>query len=318
MADDTDVPDPDIWEGHLVLDDFPVGTAPTDPTKVCPVHRRKLYPKNTRFGARWQCHAVGCDVVCWDSPTSTPADEATRALRRRCHAVFDERWKKVGEPGRRGKKAREKARVKAYEWLSEVMCLPKELAHIGMMDRYQCLLLLRHLGLNELPEPDDLPFVLAIVAVPEDDLRRLVWADYLEEKGKPAPCWNKLCKGGRWEAKIVVAQQDQDILSDMDPETGTFQCQTCGGAGFIAGGQAQIARSLRQPGVKLSLFPTVNGKGLVTVLWPATRNVQIAKLPEELFQFVAKNVGGKPVGAGITMELVYKPDLTLTPNPDGD
>jgi len=61
-------------------------------------------------------------------PLGTMANGRLRRLRKRCHKHFDKLWKGKG----RG------ARTKAYLWLSLVMELPKEDAHIGMFDETQC------------------------------------------------------------------------------------------------------------------------------------------------------------------------------------
>lgn len=64
-------------------------------------------------------------------PMGTLANEELRKLRIKCHNYFDPFW-------RMGCVTRDEA----YEWLSIVMDLPPEKAHIGMFDEEQCRKLL--------------------------------------------------------------------------------------------------------------------------------------------------------------------------------
>jgi hypothetical protein len=102
--------------------------------RLCPEHGCKLLPKATQYGTRHNCPAKGCTVACWDGDTSTPADEETRALRHRCHELFDHLWQD-------GKMSREAA----YSWLSRAMGLQRDQAHIGMFDAAQCRTLIEAL-----------------------------------------------------------------------------------------------------------------------------------------------------------------------------
>lgn len=106
---------------------------------ICPQHGRDLVAQQTEHGLRYHCLERGCTVVCWSGSTSTPADETTRRLRRKCHVLFDALWK----PG--GKRRKFRCRDSAYHWLASILRLHPDEAHIGMFDREQCLTLLRHL-----------------------------------------------------------------------------------------------------------------------------------------------------------------------------
>ena len=78
----------------------------------CLKHEAVMIYKPTQFGLRYSCPVVGCDVVCWDGSTSTPADTQTRALRHKCHEAFDPLWQT---------KRRFKTRPDAYRWLCSTM-----------------------------------------------------------------------------------------------------------------------------------------------------------------------------------------------------
>lgn len=105
----------------------------------CPTHGTPLRHTPTKYGKRYACAVQGCTVACWSGKTSTPADAETRALRLRCHEVFDALWRNgarspfCGEPG--GKSAR---RQRAYAWLSRVMGKPPRLTHFGMFTADEC------------------------------------------------------------------------------------------------------------------------------------------------------------------------------------
>lgn len=100
---------------------------------VCPDHRVELVPSTTKYGTRFGCQVPDCTVVCWDGKTSTPATAETRALRHRCHEIFDPSWRD---------RTRFPSRNAAYRWLAKVMGLSRDDAHIGMFDREQCLRLI--------------------------------------------------------------------------------------------------------------------------------------------------------------------------------
>lgn len=91
--------------------------------KYCPTHGCTMVPSTTSYGIRYSCPASGCDVVCWDGETATPADLATRQMRMIAHAAFDEIWK-----------SGQVKRQDAYNRLSEHLELPLKLTHIGMFE----------------------------------------------------------------------------------------------------------------------------------------------------------------------------------------
>lgn len=60
-------------------------------------------------------------------PFGIPADRETRALRIKCHELFDQRWKTPEE------------RENAYRWLMGEMGLMKMQTHFGKFNKQQCL-----------------------------------------------------------------------------------------------------------------------------------------------------------------------------------
>ncbi|TYS14325.1 hypothetical protein FZC78_19300 [Rossellomorea vietnamensis] len=68
------------------------------------------------------------------TPLGTLANRSLREMRKRTHASFDPLWK-----------SRRMSRSEAYQWISEVMQLPPEKAHIGMFNEKQCFELLKHI-----------------------------------------------------------------------------------------------------------------------------------------------------------------------------
>jgi hypothetical protein len=80
----------------------------------------------TQYGERLACPEPGCTVACWSGSTSTPADAETRQLRYKCHEVFDPLWKK---------RTAFRCRSDAYAWLGKFLVLPRDKAHIGMLDK---------------------------------------------------------------------------------------------------------------------------------------------------------------------------------------
>lgn len=86
------------------------------------------------YGPVWECRPCGAYVGCHrpgvgkgdgSTPLGTVADAATRALRKRAHAVFDPRW--------RGGQPRGRSRRRAYTWLAEQLGMTRGECHIGMM-----------------------------------------------------------------------------------------------------------------------------------------------------------------------------------------
>ncbi len=97
---------------------------------LCPKHNVVMDAEATKFGPRYQCPKPGCTVACWGGRTSTPADAETRALRVRCHELFDPLWE--------GYRARFQSRNSAYQWLTDTLALTRQTCHIGMFDSEQC------------------------------------------------------------------------------------------------------------------------------------------------------------------------------------
>lgn len=92
-------------------------------TPFCTMHQIPM----ERDGKRWVCGEPGCDIVCWDGSTSTPADAPTRQMRSRAHRAFDPLWK-FGSM----------TRDEAYQRLADFMDLDLDECHIGMMRFEQC------------------------------------------------------------------------------------------------------------------------------------------------------------------------------------
>jgi len=84
---------------------------------------------------RCECGAI---VSCHPGtaiPTGRPANAETRFARRHAHEHFDKLWQARGG---KGSKAALRARENAYRWLAEQLGVPRERAHIGLMDRHTC------------------------------------------------------------------------------------------------------------------------------------------------------------------------------------
>ena len=101
----------------------------------CPVHHKPMERARTRYGGRWRCTVEGCTVAAWEGGTSTPADDQTRAARKRAHVMFDALW----QGGWMTRQA-------AYKWLSGCMGLRLSKAHIGMFTFEQCAQLIAKLN----------------------------------------------------------------------------------------------------------------------------------------------------------------------------
>lgn len=103
--------------------------------RVCPEHKCKMDHTSTLYGGRYDCPMDGCTMMCWDGPTSTPADQETRDARKAAHAAFDALWKPG--PNIRGNRSN-KRRSNAYKALAEHMGLSIKETHIGMFSKDQC------------------------------------------------------------------------------------------------------------------------------------------------------------------------------------
>lgn len=69
------------------------------------------------------------------SPKSIPSDDVTRNLRHQLHQIFDGLWKN-----------RILGRDEAYGKLATLAGVPREMAHIGLLDAEQCQSLIDFLG----------------------------------------------------------------------------------------------------------------------------------------------------------------------------
>lgn len=78
----------------------------------------------------WVCHRCEAWVGCrrgTDKPLGLPGNSEVRAARRLAHTYFDQLWK-----------SGEMTRTEAYKWLSQVMGLRYQQAHIARFDAEQC------------------------------------------------------------------------------------------------------------------------------------------------------------------------------------
>lgn len=85
-----------------------------------------------RRGARviWLCRVCDAWVGCrrgTDKPLGLPANAEVRAARRLAHSHFDQLWK-----------SGEMTRTEAYKWLSSIMGVRYQQAHIALFDADQC------------------------------------------------------------------------------------------------------------------------------------------------------------------------------------
>ena len=67
------------------------------------------------------------------TPLGTPADKATKTLRRAAHSVFDELWREGWF----------RTRTHAYQWMQEELGMAPGEAHIGRFDSAVCARLIR-------------------------------------------------------------------------------------------------------------------------------------------------------------------------------
>jgi len=92
------------------------------------------YDYNQSVAVCWDCDAwVGCHKGTV-RPMGRLANKSLRKAKQRAHSYFDPLWKhkvKNGMP-------KNKARSKAYKWLSEQMGTDPDETHIGMFDLDQC------------------------------------------------------------------------------------------------------------------------------------------------------------------------------------
>ena len=96
--------------------------------RLCPEHKKALVPQETKYDTRYACPYPTCTVVCWDGPTSTPADYETRQARMKAHNSFDKLWRS-GMFTRRN----------AYKKLADFLGRKVKNTHIGQLDRETAL-----------------------------------------------------------------------------------------------------------------------------------------------------------------------------------
>lgn len=103
---------------------------------VCFMHCTKLIRHQTTYGGLWVCPTSGCDVKCWEGPTSFPGTQEDFEERKLTHKLFDSLWR--DENGFFEGPSRNKRRSKAYFWLSRFLQVDQRYAHIGMLRAEKC------------------------------------------------------------------------------------------------------------------------------------------------------------------------------------
>lgn len=100
------------------------------------------------------------------------------------------------------------------------------------------------------PVTDGDAILAAVLANPEDDLPRLVYADWLDENaGGPVPC--RACGGSGWRvARTRVAEMDRDEYNLSES-----RCGACGGTGAVSDGFAERAEFIRVQVEVARLYP---------------------------------------------------------------
>jgi ssDNA-binding Zn-finger/Zn-ribbon topoisomerase 1 len=97
--------------------------------KIC-VDSTVIYGKGYNFGVMYACEDYPkCDTYCGKG--ATLANKELRELRKKCHALFDIKWK-TGQI----------KRGKCYGWLKREMGLKSDEAHIAKFNIEQCKKLL--------------------------------------------------------------------------------------------------------------------------------------------------------------------------------
>lgn len=104
---------------------------------MCPDCGAPMELRRSRYGPFYGCsqfpacrgsHGAHPD----GKPLGIPANQETKNARIKAHAAFDRLWK----GGRMSKS-------KAYAWLSETLMVERDKAHIAMLDKSQCELVVR-------------------------------------------------------------------------------------------------------------------------------------------------------------------------------
>lgn len=120
---------------HITLDSRIIGLYKDHVTVICECGEKAAFMKRSRIqpgtgGYIYYCMACGNMVgvhAGTNIPFGTPADRETRALRVKCHQLFDQKWKTPEE------------REKAYLWLVKEMHLTKAEGHFGKFNKERCL-----------------------------------------------------------------------------------------------------------------------------------------------------------------------------------
>lgn len=100
------------------------------------MHSSVIYGPGHDYGLMSTCvNYPKCDA--YAGKGATLANMKLRTLRKRCHALFDKKWKS----GQWTRKA-------CYHWLQKVMNLPPALAHIALFRDEQCEKLLEIMDPN--------------------------------------------------------------------------------------------------------------------------------------------------------------------------
>ena len=97
----------------------------------CPIHQEQMVADKTKWGIRWRCREPECTVRQWDGSTSTPCNEETARLRRRCHELFDATWNGSGDqlfPNR----------SVAYAWMARILGIGTKDCHFGQFGAEKC------------------------------------------------------------------------------------------------------------------------------------------------------------------------------------
>lgn len=116
-------------------------------TPICPycgefsvkVTGKEIYPHRPDLShkAFYQCAPCDARVGCHpgtDKPLGRLADAELRRWKNIAHAAFDPRWRALVGPSN----PKHRARNGLYERLAELLGIPREDCHIGMMDVAMC------------------------------------------------------------------------------------------------------------------------------------------------------------------------------------
>lgn len=119
----------------ITLDSRIIGLYKDHVTVICECGEQAVFMSRQKIqpgagGNIYYCRACGNLVgvhAGTNIPFGTPADRETRALRVKCHQLFDQQWTTPEE------------REKAYKWLVKEMHLTKAEGHFGKFNKEKCL-----------------------------------------------------------------------------------------------------------------------------------------------------------------------------------